>query len=88
MPEKTPGLSSFTLIPELDVAIVVLGNTTALGDANELVMHVLSSQVLNSGAPVDYKDLATRVSNQCKDWHLCRTTSASTPVLSMPSELQ
>jgi CubicO group peptidase (beta-lactamase class C family) len=67
--ENAGALSAFTLIPELDAAIVVLGNTTALGDANELVMHVLSNQILNPGAHLDYGELATRVSSQCKEWH-------------------
>ncbi|KAJ4356442.1 uncharacterized protein N0V89_004475 [Didymosphaeria variabile] len=67
--ENAGALSAFTLFPELDTAVIVLGNTTALGDTNELVMHLLSSQIMTSELQVDYTALATSIAEQCKSWH-------------------
>jgi hypothetical protein len=67
--ENAGALSAFTLLPELDAAIVVLGNTTALGDANELVRDLLASQLLNANTEVDYVHLATTIADQCRTWH-------------------
>lgn len=69
--ENAGALSSFVLIPELDTAIVVLGNTTALGDANELITHVLASQVVDPDAiaAVDYEALAESLAERCRNWH-------------------
>ncbi|KAF2683276.1 hypothetical protein K458DRAFT_389884 [Lentithecium fluviatile CBS 122367] len=43
-----PFVVRFHFTPDLDAAVVVLGNTKALGDANELVMRLLIGQILNS----------------------------------------
>lgn len=69
--ENAGQLSSFVLLPEQDAAVIVLGNTTALGDANELITHLLVSQIVGSTeeAVVDYPSLAQRIAAQCKDWH-------------------
>jgi hypothetical protein len=67
--ENAGALSAFTLLPELDAAIVVLGNTTALGDENELVRDLLASQLLNPNTEVNYPQLATEIADQCRSWH-------------------
>lgn len=70
MLKRTPELPpAFTLLSEVDAALVVLGNTTALGDASELVMHLLVSQILDPDSKADNVDLATRIAEQCRKWH-------------------
>ncbi|KAF2823975.1 beta-lactamase/transpeptidase-like protein [Ophiobolus disseminans] len=67
--ENAGALSAFTLFPELDAAMIVPGNTTALGDANELVMHLLGSQILDPDPQIDYTEVATHIADQCANWH-------------------
>lgn len=67
--ENAGALACFVLLPELESAIVVLGNTTALGDANELVTHLLASLVINSPTRLDYEALAGQIATECKTWH-------------------
>ncbi|KAJ4417006.1 hypothetical protein N0V82_006455 [Gnomoniopsis sp. IMI 355080] len=50
-------------------AIAVLGNTTALGDANEIITHLLASLVVDTRINVDYEGIARRIGVECKSWH-------------------
>lgn len=50
-------------------ASVSLGNTTVVGDANELVTHLLTSLLIDSPAQVDYENIAAQVAAQCRTRH-------------------
>ena len=67
--ENVGALSNLVIFPEYDAAVVVLGNTTALGDANELVAHLLASEIVGDSSTIDYQDLAIQVAKECRSWH-------------------
>ena len=66
--ENAGALSNFCLLPDYDAAIVVLGNTTALGDAGDLVTQLLAQAILNCQNHIDYIGLAAEIASETKTW--------------------
>lgn len=61
-------LSIFTLLPDTDSTIIVLGNTTALGDATGLIAQLLTREVLGSSDSQNFIASAENIARECSGW--------------------
>jgi CubicO group peptidase (beta-lactamase class C family) len=66
--ENVGALSSLTLLPDVESAVVVLGNTTALGDATDLIAQVLIQEVLGLSNSQDFITLTESIVRECSGW--------------------
>ena len=67
---ENPGvLTTFNLFPENQSAVIVMGNSTAKGDATDIMAQMLLQEILGVQDLPDYLALAKKYAQSAENWH-------------------